>query len=573
MNPIFLYPKTDKLIIILFGKLQCRLIILSLFICAFSSVRAQVIFEQTAPAKYRIVFTDKLNTPFTIEAPGAFLSQKALDRRQRQGIPVSFNDLPVTPAYIDSLTIAGARILTVSKWFNAVTINISDDLTLNKIAKLTFVNKNYGLKSSGYFGIKKNSTITGMQRIKASSELDYGPSWWQTSIHNGQSLHNRGYTGKDIAIAVIDAGFYHVDVLSAFENLWEKGKILGTRDFVNAGGNVYNGQTHGMSVLSIIGGYLPGELVGTAPEADFWLLRSEDGASEFVIEEDNWIAAAEFADSVGADIITTSLGYSEFDDPLQNHTYTDMDGNTTRVSKAASLAVSKGMLVVVSAGNQGDKAWRYITAPADADSVLAVGAIDPTRFVASFSSRGPSSDGRVKPDVMAIGKGTYTARDDGSIRQGNGTSFSAPVIAGLAACLWQANRNASAMELYAAICESSDRFAQPDDDYGFGIPDFNLANLLLQVEEEGGTFSEQVAVFPNPFTNQLYVIFKSAIDVPIDITLFDLAGKEIFRTIYPQIAGRNYVKIEGAFNDLPKGAYLIKINAGEITGNSKLIKF
>jgi hypothetical protein len=573
MKLILLHHQEGNLVVALYELLRYSLILLAFLTLTSSPVLTQEVFEQTAPGKYRIEFIDKYNSSYSVEAPEEFLSQKALERRQRQEISISFNDLPVTPAYIDSLTAAGAKVLTVSKWFNAATIQVSDDLTLDKIAKLTFVKKNVLLKSSVYKGLAKTLDQTGIQEITASSALDYGLSWWQIAIHNGHLLHNRGYTGKDIIIAVIDAGFYHADVLPVFENLRENGHILGTRDFVTGGADVYSQASHGMSVLSIIGGYLPGELSGTAPDASFWLVRSEDVSSEYLIEEDNWISAAEFADSVGADIINTSLGYSRFTDTLQNHTYAEMDGNTTRVSRAADIAASKGILVVVSAGNEGNKPWKYITAPADADSVLAVGAIDQYRYVATLSSRGPSSDGQVKPNVMAIGKGTYVAYPGGTVGQGNGTSYSAPLIAGLAACLWQAYPHATAMDLLNAICESADRFAQPDEYYGYGIPDFNLAHILLQAEQEGEPFTEPVTVFPNPFNNQLYIIFKSAIDVPVDITLYDLAGKEMFRTICPQVAGRNYVKLEGLFNNLPLGAYLIKINAGEISGNAKLIKF
>jgi len=573
MKRIFLHYQEGNPGVTLYALLRCGLMLLVSITLTSSPALTQDAFEQTAPAKYRITFTDKLNSPFSIEAPGAFLSQKALERRQRQKIQISFNDLPVTPAYIDSLTAAGAKVLTASRWLNAATIQVFDDLTLERIAKLTFVKKNVVLKYSTDKGLAKTEDQIGIQEIITATAMDYGPSWWQVALHNGHLMHNRGYTGKDITIAVIDAGFSSANVLPAFVSLWENGQVLGTRDFVAAGADVFSGQSHGMSVLSIIGGLLPGELVGTAPDADFWLLRSEDVASEFIIEEDNWIAAAEFADSVGVDIINTSLGYSVFNDTIQNHTYAEMDGNTTRVSRAADLAASKGMLVVVSAGNQGNTAWKYITAPADADSVLTVGAVDQSRFVASFSSRGPASDGQVKPNVMAIGKGTYVANLDGTIKQGSGTSYSAPLIAGLAACLWQANRDATAMELLHAICESADRFTQPDDDYGYGIPDFNLANILLQINKEDGIVTEPVTVFPNPFSNELYILFKSPVDEPVDISLYDLSGNELIRTLYPQVAGRSYVKLEGLFNNLPKGAYLIKINAGEMSGNSKLIKF
>ena len=551
---------------------RCRLIVSAILGLTISGLSAQEFFEHTGPAKYRVEFTNKDNNPFTLDNPGEFLSLKALERRQKQNILVCLNDLPVTPAYIDSLRFAGAEILTVSKWFNALTIRVTDDSILNKIAKLTFVKK-YTQKKFFLYSLKKHVVPEGIQAIAEAPVMDYGPSWWQTGIHNGHLLHNRGYKGQDMTIAVIDAGFYHVNQLPAFDHCWEKGQILGTRDFVNPGADVFNGHTHGMMVLSIISGDLPAELIGTAPDADFWLLRSEDTNSEYLIEEDNWVAAAEFADSAGADIISSSLGYTLFDDPLQDHTYAEMDGNTTRVSRAADLAASKGMLVVISAGNQGITNWKYISAPADADSVLATGAIDQNRYVANFSSRGPSSDGNVKPDVMAIGKGTYLAGYEGGIQQGNGTSLSAPIIAGLSACLWQANRNASAMEVLAAIRESADRYTQPDEDYGYGIPDFILADVLLQVTQGDPEFSEKVTAFPNPFHDQLYIIFQLPVDISIDVSLFDLTGKEIIRHLYPPFPGRNYLKIEGELSNLPRGVYILKVNAGPVNDISKLIRF
>jgi len=412
-----------------------------------------------------------------------------------------------------------------------------------------------------------------MMSINSFSEMEYGPSWWQTAIHNGNLLHNNGFTGNGITIAVLDAGFSDVDTLSVFNRLYENGKILGTRDFVKPGNNVYREATHGMSVLSIIGGYQAEGLIGTAPDASFWLLRTEDGGSEYIIEEDNWIAAAEFADSAGADIINTSLGYSVFNDTLQNHSYADMDGNTTRVSRAADLAASKGMMVIVSAGNQGNMEWKYITAPADGDSVLTVGAIDRSRIISSFSSRGPSSDDEVKPNVVALGQGIYVAGIDGSIRQGNGTSFSAPVISGLTACLWQANPGASAGEVFSAICESADRFYHPDYEYGYSVPDFNLAHVLLKAAEHELGSEAPVIAFPNPFYNQLYVFFNNPVSSPVDIRLYDLAGKEVFQKTYPEVPDRKYLVIDSDFDSIQKGVYIIRIRSGAVAGNSKLIKY
>jgi hypothetical protein len=534
---------------------------------------AQTCFEQTAPLKYRIEFTDKHNSPFSLNAPDQFLSPKAIERRQKQDIPIVWNDLPVNPAYLDSIRATGAVILTVSKWFNALTIAVPNDSVLDKICRLSFVVRK-SLKGSLYnsnYAMKISSS--GGEEILNGPEFDYGVSWWQTALHNGDLLHNRGFTGKDMVIAVIDAGFANVDKLPVFDHLFEKGRILGTRDFVKAGNNVYHESSHGMSVLSIMGGYLPGELIGTAPDASFWLLRSEDGDTEYIIEEDNWIAAAEFADSAGADIINSSLGYSVFNDSAQNHTYEDMDGNTTRVSRGADIAASKGILVVNSAGNQGNVSWKYITAPADADSILSVGAVDEARFVADFSSRGPTSDQQVKPTVMALGEGTYVARLDSTVRGGNGTSFSAPVIAGLAACLWQTIPRAGNMDIIRVIIESSDRKNSPNSDYGYGVPDFSIAEFLLRAEYVSQISDSPVVVFPNPFSEQLYIFFESPVNDNLSVRLFDLAGKEVFRKEYPPVPERNFVLLDSDFDHLQKGVYIIKVNAGHVSGNSKLIKF
>jgi hypothetical protein len=527
-------------------------------------------FEQTAPSKYRIAFTDKLNSSFTLDSPEDFLSQRAIDRRKAQGISISSNDLPVTQIYIDSLRNSGARILTVSKWFNAVTVQITDSSVLEKIASFSFVKK-LPVQHAKIHVSAEN--INGIQQVNRSSDYDYGPSWWQTAVHNGQILHNKGYTGKNVVIAVIDAGFAYVDTLSVFNHLWENGRILGYKDFMNPGSNIFREASHGMSVLSIISGYRPGELTGTAPDASFWLLRSENVITEFIIEEDNWIAAAEFADSAGADLINSSLGYSEFDDPSQNHSYADMNGNVARVSVAADIAASKGILVVVSAGNQGNTAWKHITAPADADSALTIGAVGRSGLVAVFSSRGPSSDSDVKPNVMAVGQGTYVAGADGTFRSGNGTSYSAPVITGLAACLWQGNRDAKVMEIYKAICESGDRFYYPDENYGYGIPDFNLADMMLKAEHGEFAQGSEILAFPNPFYNQLFIFFGDPIDSQVDITLFDLTGKEVYHRNYPEITGRRLIVIDSDFRNLQKGLYIIRISAGSVSRNSKLVKY
>jgi len=540
-----------------------------------TSMFSQPAFEETAPLRYRIVFTDKENNGYSLTDPAAFLSERSLQRRERSGVEPDGRDLPVTRAYVEGLAAAGARVITVSKWFNAATISVEadNDSTLQRIGELPFVKNTFQI-TDGEKSPRKDFAFAG-QQTDISSEYSYGSSYAQVALHNGHVLHNQGYTGRNIVIAVIDAGFYHADRLEAFSELNSEGRILGTRDFVMPGFDVYEGHSHGMVVLSIMAGSLPGMLTGTAPEASYWLLRSEDAGSEYRIEEDNWISAAEYADSAGADLINTSLGYSEFSEPAQNYNYSDMDGNTSRISQAADIAASRGMLVVVSAGNLGDNPWHYISAPADGDSVLAVGAADPYGTIATFSSRGPSSDGRVKPDVVAVGKGTYVAHHESGVRQGNGTSLSAPVITGLSACLWQANPGASAMEIRSAILRSADRYANPDDEYGYGIPDFNLANLLLRSSEyfPEGTLQMHMQAIPNPVTQYLYLVFSQPLSGMMELTLYSISGRQVWSTRLQGLTGMQYVKIEEGIADLSKGVYLLRCKLGSTSLQTKLVKF
>jgi serine protease AprX len=569
MKLIFLHRQGDK--VTFFNSIRTVVFGGIFILCLPGTLSAQILFEQTAPKRYYIEFTDKNNNPYSLSDPGAFLSEKAIARRNNQKIPLAENDLPVTRAYIDSIRATGARIVNVSKWFNAVTVEAESDSILNRIAKYTFVKKGGSMKS-GFLNVHQLSG--GIQSIDTAREFDYGVSGWQTAIHKGNILHNLGYTGKGIIIAQLDAGFYHVDRKAAFSSLWLNHQILGTHDFVIPGSNVFEGHLHGMVVLSIMAGNLPGQLIGSAPDASFWLLRTEDTGSEYPIEEDNWASGAEFADSAGADVINTSLGYSQFDDESMNLSYSDMNGNTARITRAADIASSKGMVVVTSAGNLGAAGWHYISAPADADSVLAVGAIEANGNIAEFSSRGPTSDLRIKPDVVGVGKGTWMADfTTDTVRQGNGTSLSSPVIAGLVACLWQANRSATARQIVNAVKESSDRFSRPDNDYGYGIPDFSLAHVLLSREEPGSPLQGKMLVYPNPFRSELYLFFPDPVNDEVDVTLFDLTGKEVFHSVIPAFPERKYITIDFDHIGLSTGVYILKTVTGGRNDVSKIIRF
>jgi hypothetical protein len=393
----------------------------------------------------------------------------------------------------------------------------------------------------------------------------------QLTMLNGHILHEYGYKGEGMQIAVIDAGFTDADILPAFDSLWTNNQILGQRDFVDGDNWVLDAHSHGMTILSIMGGNLPNELTGSAPGADYWLLRSEDTGSEYRIEEENWVSAAEFADSAGVDVINTSLGYSTFDDTLQNYTYKEMDGRTTRISKGAVMAASKGILVVVSAGNEGNKLWKYITAPADADSILAVGAVDAYGALASFSSVGPSYDGRIKPDIAAQGVGTVAQGLGSGLIGCNGTSCSAPVISGLAACLWQANYQLSNIEIIEMIKQSSSQYQNPDTLIGYGLP--NFANALSQIGADLPYSSIRIKrIYPNPFLDKISLLFIQIAPKDIFLELYNIQGKMIMQKRYVNLPGGEFKLTIDNLGNLSQGIYIIKVLSGEYCYVKKLVK-
>ena len=472
--------------------------------------------------KYWVEFTDKNNSNYNLNIPEGFLSQRAIDRRVNQGIDVKIQDLPINSWYADSVRNLGFEVINRSRWFNGIMLATNDSTLSNKI-NFPFI------KSIYYFGNwNKNKSN---QKIKSKletdfSKVDYGDSFNQLAMLKGDVLHNKNLKGGGLVIAVLDAGFSKVDEMDAFQKLFNEGRILGSWDFVAQEESVFEDHSHGMMVLSTMGSENKEQIIGTSPEASFWLLRSEDGDSENLIEEYNWLCAAEFSDSVGVDIINSSLGYTTFDDANQNHTYSDMDGRTTPVSIAANIASRKGMIVVNSAGNSGSSSWHYIGAPADADSILSIGAVDENRDFAWFSSYGPTSDGRVKPTVVAQGRNTIVATSDNGVLAGNGTSFSSPVIAGMTACLWQAHPNRTNMEIINAIILSSHLHENPNDSLGYGLPNFALADLLL-TEPKDQSISEIIAVVPNPISSNSHLYVYAANTNAMSMEVYDIKGNRI----------------------------------------------
>lgn len=458
---------------------------------------------------YRFSFTDKNGCGYDVNHPEEFLSQRCLDRRKKWGIPVDSRDLPVNENYIDALIqVTGGVLHSRSKWFNDVVLQLSDSSLIALAENLPFVSQATRLKSHKIPKIPLAQKSDAVE-VFCGDAAGYGMSCNQIAMLNGQSLHNMGFTGKGIHVAQLDAGWISTDRLPCFKKLYDENRIGVIRDFAYpSGGNIYTLNSHGTSVLSIMASYWPDSLMGAAPDATYHLFRSEDPLSETNLEEDNWVAAAELADSLGADIINSSLGYSLFDSTWMDYTYADMDGDITRCTQGADIAAEKGILVVNSAGNSGLQAWHHITAPSDGDDVLAIGAVDGSGVFASFSGWGPAADGDVKPDVCAQGRGTYFAGLDSTVKKGNGTSFSSPLIAGMAACLMQAAPEHSPFAIREAIRKSAHLYAAPNDSLGYGIPDMMKALAILR--GDGSAVSADWLVYPNPCLAELNIILPCA---------------------------------------------------------------
>jgi serine protease AprX len=521
-------------------------------------------------ANYWVQFTDKNNIAYSKNKPEEFLSLRAIGRRIKNDVAITDEDLPVNKSYIDSVQNIGIRVLYASKWFNSVTIETNDEPLLEKVKKLSFVKS---VEKTADARTKKSAVITDKNEListeytAAIDSMYYGQGFNQINIENGIFLHKKGYRGKGVLIAIMDVGFLDADLYSSLDSVRKKGNIVATRDFVNPADNIYRTHYHGSAVFAIIAANSPGIMVGTAPEASFLLCRTEDTGSEFPVEEDNWIAAAELADSIGADVINTSLGYNLFSNPVYNHSYKNMDGNSIRISIAARIASSKGILVVVSAGNDGNKLWHYIGAPADAMNILTVGATDKNGVIGSFSSRGPSFDGRIKPDIAAMGKEGYSEISLDNFGYASGTSFSAPEISGLSACLIQAFPDASVSGIMNAIKHSSNKFFTPDNVFGYGIPDFERAYLLLK--NVGDTVGKKNFISPNPFCDYFSVNLPLTANETVTIECFNISGEKVFTE---KTNSNNLLVFPIQSGALSQGIYIFKCTTRTKTWITKAVK-
>ena len=546
---------------------------------AWAALAAAPAAAQGTVRRHLVYFRDKTGTPYSVAQPQAFLSARAVARRSRQGIAVLPRDLPVNPAYVNQIRgLAGSpRVLYTSRWFNAAVISC-DSTTLTRITQLPTVRRASTLNrqlAAKPVPSAPEQVPDVVARGTQATRAQYGSAYRQNLQIGALAMHDAGFRGEGMHIAVFDAGFPGVNQISALQPLFLQQRLVSTRNFVDGGTSVYLRDPHGTNCLSTMAGNQTGFYIGTAPRASYSLCITEDTGSEHPVEEANWLAAAEFADSSGVDVISSSLGYTTFDPPSVSYTYADMNGRNAISTRAATMAARVGMLVVNAAGNEGDKPWYYISAPADADSIMSVGAVDSLGSHAFFSSYGPTVDGRIKPTLAAMGFAASVLSANGSAFRGSGTSYACPILAGMAAGFWQANPTLTAQQVIAALRATASQANNPDNILGYGIPNFLTAYNVLHPNAPLATTASQLnggeplGIFPNPnkdgpLTLVLPVVLRGH---ALRLRVLDARGAVVMQQELP--AGSSG-EIPLQLGRLAKGVYTC-----EVSGNStrRTVKF
>ncbi|PSL02312.1 S8 family serine peptidase [Cecembia rubra] len=529
--------------------------------------------EVKAQNRYAIHYKYKPQLTFSLENPLDFLTTPSIERRIREGVTLDSLDLPVSEKYIALIRPFVDQMLYHSNWMNASVVIAKEDL-VKKMQALDFVDS-VVLIAKGFVPegrqLNSNNPLTGMKANKKKSlAITEAPFDFQNALLGIKEMHELGYTGKGITVAIFDAGFPGVDQIPAFAHLFKNNQILGGKDFVDVwNNNVFTKNQHGTNVLSLMAANDPEVLLAAAPDAKYILCITEEVPTEFRVEEYNWVKAAEYADSLGVDIINSSLGYWDFDDPFMDYSLDDMDGETAVISKGASIASEKGILVVTSVGNYGNRGQRSITAPADAKGILSVGATNMGMDRAFFSSQGPTADGRIKPDVSTYGEQVWLIRSSGNLGRSSGTSFSAPQVAAFAAGLWQAKPKWTKSELIDEILKSSSQSDKPDNLLGYGIP--NFARAYYGPVLGGITVEEQEwKIYPNPLKgSELYIKFGQNIDG--EFSLIDLKGNILSRASLSRRDSRDAFMVE--IPELPVGVYIVELQSGSDIKRTKLMKW
>lgn len=536
-----------------------KYVLFSLLIVSFSAIAQEDAW---------VYFNGKPNAQSFLDNPLTMLTQRSLDRRTTQGIALDIMDVPVHQPYINQVEAStGITVLAKSKWMNCVHVRGNSLQNIQALSNLAFVssidyaNVNFNRPGANSTQVEKRKVNKTMETLV---NFNYGTSVNQIQMLNGHLLHQQNYTGQGKIIAVMDGGFPGVDTAAPFARLRNNNKILGGYDYVNRNPNFYAGISHGTMVLSTMGGYVDGQLVGTAPDAAYYLFITEDDANEEPLEESLWVEAAEEADRLGVDIFNTSLGYTEFDNPAYNHTYTDMNGFTNFSTRGVNAAFSRGIISVNSAGNSGNSPWFYVSSPADAVNALTVGAVNASGAIAGFSSRGFETSSYIKPDVAAQGVASVLSNTNGTIATANGTSFSSPITAGMVASLWQALPSKTNAELIQLIKQSSSQYSNPDYEKGYGIPNFNQALIngtLGFISNESKDFN----IYPNPVTDFITIQFPYSIE-NASISVYNSLGQNVLENKL----SNNNSKI--SLEELESGVYIYKIEANNFSKTGKISK-
>jgi serine protease AprX len=498
--------------------------------------------------RYFVFFKDKNNSPYSVSDPINYLTQKSLDRRKKQNIIITEEDLPVNSNYIAQIKALGVKTYFTSKWWNGVLVQ-TDQANLPAINALSFVSRSE-LVAPGtkLLGGRQSKINKGTQASSTSEATQF-----QLQQLVLDKMQEEGYRGEGVDVAQFDSGWIGVNTAAPFQHLFLEGRVKATFNFVKNTTNVYADDKHGTEVLSVMGAYSPGVFTGGAYKANFYLFETEDKVSEYRIEEYNWAFAAERADSLGVDVINSSLGYNTFDDSSMDYKLSDLTGDKAVISITARKAVEKGIIVVSSAGNEGDYSWKYITAPADAIGVVSVGSITSTGSKSSFSSIGPSADGRTKPDVVALGSGTSVILPSGSVGSASGTSLSSPLVACLAAGLVQAFPKTAPKQLANAIINSGNQANKPDNLLGYGIPSFASGKKYIN------SFQEDLSIFPNPTSRILNIFFKEPTNKLVSVTTYDMLGQLVSNLSFSSTWDNNPYQYD--FSSLPNGIYLLEIKS------------
>jgi len=533
----------------------------------FLFISQSFVHAQVTSYYFYVQFTDKNNTPYSLSSPSEFLSDRAITRRTSFGLTCDSTDLPVNPAYIQQIRNLGIPVHNRSKWMNGVTVLLPDSSIMNQVRILPFV------KFVEYTGKLVGPVLSPKKQYPVKNAFNYGIAAGQINQLNGTGLHNEGYRGKGIQIGVIDAGFMNVNINPAFDSLRLQGRLLGIKDIINPNSNIYAEDSHGAMVLSTMTGNLPGQFLGTAPDASYWLIRTEYAPTEYKVETDFWCSGIEFADSAGVDMATSSLGYSTFDDSSMNFTYASMNGKVSRASLAANLASKKGIVVLVAAGNEGNTGWHYISSPSDADGIVTVGAVNSAGTPSDFSSFGPSADGRVKPEVCATGTTSALINTAGTPSTGNGTSFATPIMAGMLACLLQKYKAIDAMvdvpTLLNSVFKSGSLYSNPTSQMGYGIPDFLKAEQNLKIFDSIRMIEkDNFTIGYNPVFNTLNIRFTNGRLLPDTIVrVYSMTGSLVIQQ--PLTNYSTYLQTD----KLQTGIYAVSVSEnGQVDTRKVLIR-